>query len=329
MAAISPQRDACFRAHPSPGSIFRPGSIQSPIRFPFCRPRFLPGCRNSGQLKELEQTAARRYGVPPGAKVIAAAGTQALIQLLPQLHQAKSIGILGFTYGEYEQVWHEVGLTPKVVEDLDALSACDLAVIVNPNNPDGRLTRAEDLSALAHHLARKGGLLVVDEAFMDLLPQSQSLIPILPEAGALVLRSFGKTYGLPGMRLGFAVTGAALAERLRGLLGPWAVSGPAIEIGRSALADDAWLNSMAGRLMRRGAIIEEAMTLCGAEVIGGAPLFRLFTHSEAEKLFERFGRDGVLLRRFPERPEWLRAGLVADAFEERFKAIAARIRLLA
>ena len=277
------------------------------------------------RLKELEASAAHRYRAPPGAEIVAAPGTQALIQLLPQLHKAKNVGILGFTYGEYEQVWRAAELAPRVVEDLDGLSACDLAIIVNPNNPDGRLVPAEDLAVLAHHLACRGGLLVVDEAFIDLLPRGRSLVPILPEEGAMVLRSFGKTYGLPGVRLGFAVTGAALAERLRKLLGPWAVSGPAIEIGRTALADDAWLNSTAERLPRRGAMVEEAMRLCGAEVVGGTPLFRLFAHREAEKLFALFGREGVLLRHFPERPNWLRAGLVADAYEERFKATAAML----
>ncbi len=282
------------------------------------------------RLEELEASAARRYGAPPGAKIVAAPGTQALIQLLPQLHKAKSVGIrsvgiLGFTYGEYERVWRAAGLAARVVEDLDGLSACDLAIIANPNNPDGRLVPAEDLAALAHHFACKGGLLVIDEAFMDLLPLSQSLVPVLPERGALVLRSFGKTYGLPGVRLGFAVTGATLAERLRLSLGPWAVSGPAIEIGRAALADDAWFNSIAQRLPRRGAIIEKALRQCGAEVVGSTPLFRLFAHAEAERLFAAFGREGVLLRRFPARPNWLRAGLVADVFEERFKAIAAML----
>ncbi len=215
-------------------------------------------------LKNLEQAAARRYGAKAGTEIVAAPGTQALIQLLPQLlpqlHKPQRIGILGFTYGEYGQVWRAAGLVPEVVEDLDALARCDLAIIVNPNNPDGRLLPAADLSALAIHLAHKGGLLVVDEAFMDLLPQDKSLVPILPEAGALVLRSFGKTYGLAGLRLGFAIAGIALAERLRALLGPWAVSGPAIAIGQTALEDTAWLDALRPRLARRSDGIEAVLT---------------------------------------------------------------------
>src|SRR6185437_4924599 len=155
---------------------------------------------DADRLATLERTAALRYRVAPEAAIVAAPGTQALIQLLPRLSPAKSVGILGFTYGEYERVWRAAGVSVKVAEDLDGLRACDIAIVVNPNNPDGRLVPATELSALARQLARRGGLLIVDEAFMDPLPQQQSLVPVLPAAGALVLRSFGKTYGLPGLR---------------------------------------------------------------------------------------------------------------------------------
>lgn len=280
---------------------------------------------DADRLAALERTAALRYRVAPEAAIVAAPGTQALIQLLPRLHPAKSIGILGFTYGEYERVWREAGVSAHIVEDLDGLSAREIVIVVNPNNPDGRLVPVVDLAALARQLARKGGLLIVDEAFMDPLPQQQSLAPIMPADGALVLRSFGKTYGLPGLRLGFAVAGATLAAKLRAMLGPWAVAGPAIEIGSTALADDVWLAGLSDRLANRSAIVEECLVRCGAKKIGGTSLFQLFAHPQAEKLFQRFGREGVLLRRFPERPEWLRAGCVAEADVARLQAAAERV----
>ncbi len=314
-----------FPDAPEPWIDLSTGINPLPYPIPSLSPELFTRLPGREQLNALEAAAACRYGARRGAEVVAAPGTQALIQLLPRLHKARSVGILGFTYGEYERVWQEAGLVPHMVENLDALSACDLVIIVNPNNPDGRLVGVEDLAALAHHLARKGGLLVVDEAFMDLLPEGQSLVPILPEHGAMVLRSFGKTYGLAGVRLGFAVTGATLAERLRAALGPWAVSGPALAVGRAALADDIWLESLPQRLARGAAIAEEALALCGVEKVGGTPLFQLFVHRGAETLFQRFGREGVLLRRFPARSDWLRVGLVAEVFEERFLTIAKRI----
>ncbi len=274
-----------------------------------------------GHLRELETVAAARYRAPQHAVVVAAPGTQAIIQLLPRLHRARTVGILGFTYSEYERVWSEAGVIAREVDSFDALAGCDVAVVVNPNNPDGRLIEPNRLLALADHLAERGGLLIVDEAFMDVLPAGNSLVPLLPRSGAVVLRSFGKTYGLAGVRLGFAITNSLIAAALRTALGPWAVSGPAIEIGRVALGDEAWLAHAIENLSRRAAGIDGAFKRSGARLVGGTPLFRLVSHPQAEKLFHCLGREGVLVRHFPTRPGWLRAGLPADdASEQRFNA---------
>ena len=139
-----------------------------------------------------------------------------------------------------------MGWQVETVDAPGALAGADLAVVVNPNNPDGRRHRPDDLAALAADVA----LLVVDESFADPEPDV-SLLPRLghDSANLVVLRSFGKFYGLAGVRLGFAVTGAALAERFRALAGPWAVSGPAIASGRAALADRAWQEATTRRLV--------------------------------------------------------------------------------
>lgn len=269
-----------------------------------------------GAVRRLEQVAAARYGAPADAQVVAAPGTQALIQLLPRLHGAGTVGILGFTYGEYDRVWRQAGVAPRRVDTVEALQACDIAVLVNPNNPDGRLVPPDRLAALARHQAGKGGLLVVDEAFMDVLPAGGSLVPCLPAKAALVLRSFGKTYGLAGVRLGFAVTNAALAARLRALLGPWALSGPAIRIGSLALADGAWLSRTVEWLAAEATTLDSILQRHGLDLVGGTPLFRLVAHPQAAALFRHLGSQGVLLRQFSAHPEWLRCGLPADIAAE-------------
>jgi cobalamin biosynthetic protein CobC len=105
------------------------------------------------------------------------------------------------------------------------------------------------LLALADRLAsRPGGLLLVDEAFADLEDDDLSVADALPHPALIVLRSFGKTYGLAGLRLGFALASPARATAIRVALGPWAVSGPAIAVGREALADRAWLTRAQTRL---------------------------------------------------------------------------------
>ncbi|HEY1735502.1 MAG TPA: threonine-phosphate decarboxylase CobD [Methylovirgula sp.] len=314
-----------FPGAPEPWIDLSTGVNPEPYPFSPLAPEVFTRLPEPETRENLEALAAQRYDAPSGAAIVAAPGTQAIIQLLPRLSAAKRVGILGFTYAEYAEVFRAEGMLSETVHDLDGLRAFDVAIVVNPNNPDGRFVPPDDLASLAHHLARKGGLLVVDEAFVDLLPPDASVVPVLPQAGALVLRSFGKTYGLPGVRLGFAVTNKNLGVRVRRLLGPWPISGPAIAIGQAALQDEAWVRSLPQRLAPRAAKVEAAMTLCGARKIGGTPLFQLFEYEKAQRLLAAFGEEGVLLRRFPERPHWLRAGLVAPAFEERLLETATRI----
>ncbi len=115
------------------------------------------------------------------------------------------MAILGFTYAEHEHVWAASGAEVKSFENLDDLAAADVAIIVNPNNPDGRLVNVASLLALARKMAAQGKTVIVDEAFIDFLPPEASLAPHLPAPGLIVLRSFGKTFGLAGLRLGFAL----------------------------------------------------------------------------------------------------------------------------
>ena len=265
-----------------------------------------------GALAALEAVAARRYGLPAGAGIVAAPGTQALIQLLPRLFGWRRVGILGFTYGEYERVWRQAGAAVTIAATPEMLEASDLAVVVNPNNPDGRLLHPQRLAALAAMLASRGGGLVVDEAFMDVMPPGHSLMPLLPMPGVLVLRSFGKAYGLAGVRLGFAAGDAALVAAIRAALGPWAVPGPAIEIGRAALAGDEWLPASRARLIARAAELDGVFTAHGAALTGATPLFRLYAHPQANEIFMHLGRQGILVRHFPAKPEWLRVGIPAE-----------------
>jgi cobalamin biosynthesis protein CobC len=262
-------------------------------------------------LMRLLAAAASAYGAREMQQIVAAPGTQALIQWLPKLFPARRVAILGFGYQEYPALWRAAGAEVFVTNDVADLTSqgVDVAIVVNPNNPDGHLVDPLTLAEIATLLARRGGLLIVDEAFMDLMRPDASLIPQLPQHGALVLRSFGKAYGLAGIRLGFAITGFDLAEKLRMALGPWAVSGPAIEIGAATLADKEWLASAAERLAQQTARLDALLLSAGFSILGGTPLFRLARHQYAAQWFQKFGRHGILTRPFPERPDWLRFGV--------------------
>ncbi len=260
-------------------------------------------------LAALEAAAAHRYGAA-SSQTIAAPGSQMIIQLLARLRPERRVGVLGFSYGGHEQAWRAAGADVETVKAVADLAAFDVAIIVNPNNPDGRLVDLEAIVALHGEMAPQGGVLAVDEAFMD-LAQGRSLAPVLPSSRTIVLRSFGKAYGLAGLRLGFAIASPDIAAPLRAALGSWPVSGAAIAIGRAALADGLWLDRMRIRLERDAARLDRLLGRAGFEALGGTPLFRLVRHDRARHLFANLMRRAILVRPFAAFPDRLRFGLPA------------------
>ncbi|RXT53851.1 threonine-phosphate decarboxylase [Bosea sp. Tri-44] len=253
--------------------------------------------------------ARKAYRIRPESGLVAAPGTQILIELLPRLVPAAKVAVLGPTYGEHAPAWRKAGATMREIVDLTEIGDADVVVLVNPNNPDGRIVPTQTLVELAGALAARGGLLVVDEAFADFAPEV-SLLPILPE-GTLVLRSFGKAYGLAGLRLGFAVGEARFTDALQTMLGPWAVAGPALHVGAVALGDAAWLSTTAGTRAADSRRLDALLAPHG-RVVGGTVLYRLLETPRAASLFERLGQAGIYVRRFQHDPSRLRFGLPGD-----------------
>jgi cobalamin biosynthesis protein CobC len=142
-----------------------------------------------------------------------------------------------------------------------------------------------------------------------------------------VLRSFGKAYGLPGLRLGFALCAPAHAARLRATQGPWSVSGPALAAAAIALQDAAWLHEARGFAAQSARRLDALLSAAGFGVVGGSSLFRLVESVHAARSFARLCSAGILTRRFDELPNWLRFGLPAGPrdFGRLAKALGVRI----
>ncbi|MGA8170451.1 MAG: threonine-phosphate decarboxylase CobD [Methylocystis sp.] len=281
----------------------------------------LPG---ENALASLEAAAAKAYRAPKRTEVVAGAGTQAFIQLLPNLFPARCVATLGFTYAEHAASWRPRGAVVSRAATLDDLAKMDVGVVVNPNNPDGRTVAPERLAELARAMAARGGVLIVDEAFVDFTPAT-SVAP-MARGNLVVLRSFGKAYGLPGLRLGFALCEPAVAVELRAALGPWSVSGPALAIGVAALADEAWLARSAVLAAVSARRLDALLVGAGFSIVGGTSLFRLAQHAEASSWFERLGSAGILTRRFAEQKTWLRFGLPAESGDWARLAVALGLR---
>lgn len=267
------------------------------------------------RVRELNALAAAAYGAPSALNIAAAPGTQILLPRVASLVPPGSALVLGPTYAEHARAAAIAGHTVAEVSDLGDLVDADLAVIVNPNNPDGRVVERERLLNLAGALHSKGGLLVVDEAFMDVGPRENSVAGDAGQGGLVVLKSFGKFFGLAGLRLGFAIAAEPVAQRLEAELGPWAVAGPALEYGVRALDDHAWQDEMRERLRSEAARLDALLQHFHMPVTGGTPLFRYIEIADAAELFAWLGVHGILIRNFSWSATALRLGLPGSEAE--------------
>ncbi len=263
-------------------------------------------------IRELKEAAAAAYGARDPDLVAAAPGTQILISSLPRILSAERVAILSPTYAEFAAVWEAADAAVVEGADTDVLEEGDVAILCNPNNPDGRMMEPAFLQDLQARRMHSGGRLIVDEAFAEFSEAELSVVPAMPQPGLMVLRSFGKAYGLAGMRLGFLIAEPDVVRQVEDALGPWPVSGIAIHVAIAALRDDAWREETAERLAKVVERLDSLLSAHGLEAVGGTSLFRLVRHDNAPIIAAVLGRAGMLVRDFPERSDWLRFGLPPD-----------------
>lgn len=281
--------------------------------YPFAEPsqRSWQALPTRREMTALTDAARAGYGATGPLAVLA--GAQGAIQLLPSLRPPGVMRILGPSYNEYGAVFGRAGWTVQVVSDPGELAGADIAIVVNPNNPDGRLVPAEQILSLV----ARTGFLVVDESFMDMTPQ-HSVAGQAGMDGLLVLKSFGKFFGLAGLRLGFALGEESLCRRIRDHAGPWPVSGPAVEIGTAALRDDGWIRGMRRTLAGISAALAESIPWHHA---GGTDLFRLHDVGNAARVQAALAQGRIWTRRFPWSDRLLRIGCPAMAELERVQHV--------
>jgi cobalamin biosynthetic protein CobC len=256
-------------------------------------------------------------------------GTQSVIQLLPRLvAPGRRIAIFGPTYGEYARAFVNAGFTVDEISEPSQLTPeHGLAVLVNPNNPTGRAFLPVDIVEMAQRMKANGGLLLVDEAFGDTEP----LLSVAAQAAShdtlIVFRSFGKFFGLAGLRLGFVISGEPVLSAFQEWLGPWAVSGPALVVAARLMGGDT--QPVQTMILERKQGLDAVLVHAGLKIIGGTPLFTLIDHERASELHDHLCREQILTRKFSYAPSWLRIGLAPDAASDTRLADALRCAHLA
>ncbi len=236
---------------------------------------------------KLNAAARRFWTIPTSAAILAAPGASALIARIPSALPPGPVHIPGPTYNEHARAFAALGWT--------LTDSAQTRVIVHPNNPDGRQWTATDLAPTT----------IIDESFCDVTPDA-SLIAQATRPGTIILKSFGKFWGLAGLRLGFAIGDPTLIAKLAQSIGPWAVSGPALEIGTRALNDQPWATQTRTRLIADAARLDALVNL---PVVGGTTLFRLYDTPDAQALQTRLARHHIWTRIFPYSSRWVRFGL--------------------
>lgn len=256
----------------------------------------------------LIEAAQDYYGAPAALPI---AGSQAAILNLPRLRTNRlSVGVLAPSYAEHALRWRQAGhdvtlLTPDHCEQ--ASDTLDVLVLVNPNNPTGRRFAREDLLRWHTRLASRGGWLVVDEAFIDTTPQD-SLAALSARAGLIVLRSFGKFFGMAGARIGFVLASKPLLADLAEQLGPWTLAGPSRAMAMQALRDRTWQSMTRQRLQTDAARLAQLLSTCALPPAGGCELFQWVVTAQAARIHDALARGGLLTRLF-DSPTSLRFGL--------------------
>jgi cobalamin biosynthesis protein CobC len=255
----------------------------------------------------LHAAARAYYGC---THLLACAGSQAPLQLLPSLRAPCRVAMPLTMYQEHAHAWqragHQVQFFDQMPDDL-LLQNTDVLLVCNPNNPTGYLYPTDTLLDWHAQLAAHGGWLVVDEAFMDTTPQ-HSLACHSGQEGLWILRSLGKFFGLAGLRVGFLLGEPQALTQVESLLGPWTITGPSQFIASQALADHHWQQQMREYLPTQAAQLAQLLSQHGLTPTGGTDLFQYVPHPASRMLQQALAEQGVWTRYFAA-PQALRFGL--------------------
>ena len=267
------------------------------------------------QLDTCLAAARRAYEVPEKLGIMAGAGTQSLLQFIPSLLPCGGIVWIDEpTYNEHRPAWEAAG--HQVITGDTNLGKAQSAVIVAPNNPTGKFVH-DAIMATAKQTAATGGIMLIDGAFAMPAAADPAASDLL---GALVafphvvhIRSFGKFFGMAGLRLGFAIGAAVHMDQLQRCVGPWAVSSVALDIGNTALNDTVWQAQHSQFLRQQTEQLQMVLTRANLKILGGTTLFQTIQSSRANHLHDHLAKAAIWTRKFSQMPDLLRFGVPANA----------------
>ena len=263
------------------------------------------------------------------SQLVVTNGSQAIIKALPELNSQRDIASQDVYlpergYKEHAQAWKVAGFTlhlyQEALPEVTELKPNSVVVIINPNNPTGQFFDRAIISQYHKKVKQLNGLLVIDEAFIDVMPDGQSYCNEVgtEEDQVIVLRSFGKFFGLAGIRIGFLIASEYWCQKFKELLGPWQVNGPAQIIAEKALSDTVWHKDQCVKLhalrVQQEALLWQTFSDKLVSAIEGCDLFLTLSFHQADnakKLYHLLCKQGVYCRLADEQ-DTLRFGIALD-----------------
>lgn len=173
----------------------------------------------------------------------------------------------------------------------------DMVFLCQPNNPTGQLASPALVEQLLHRCEVCGAVLVVDECFLDFLPEGDALSAkrLLHSPNLVILKAFTKLYGMAGVRLGYCIcSDEARLARMQAAGQPWAVSGLAQAAGIAALDETDYVSRVRALIAAQRPLLANGLRALGLRVIEGRANYLLF--QAPETLGDALKRKGAVVR---------------------------------
>jgi len=260
---------------------------------------------------DLRKAIARYFGIK-AEQIVCGNGSSGLIHLIPRVFRPGKVLVPVPTFTEYAAAVEDAGgeVVPLVLNEKDgfrvdpvelafALKGVEMAFLCNPNNPTGRLIPKQEMEEIVEYAVRNNVRLVVDEAFMD-FNDSDSIIKKAVQTSHLVcIRSFAEFFGMPGLRIGYAVSDETTIAAIRKGQEPWTVSLPAERAAIAALND--WSHSKKTRRLNekeRDRLLSALRLMPGVEPFQPSAdfIFIKIKSIDATALTDQLGFRGLLVR---------------------------------
>ena len=281
---------------------------------------YLPSCEQVGELMSI---AKEYYNLHHEIKICAYQGAQGIINIIPNLVDKKiydTIQILTPTYTEHYRVWNHYGFKIRLVTNLETdLDPSIPFVLVNPNNPDGKILQPKYLEDLWKKIKKANGLLILDESFMDGTPDMSFKFDRHRD-NVIVIRSFGKFFGLPGLRLGFVYGDNHYINKVSSLVGPWPISSSSLLIARKAMLDTVWISATITDLKMKSTVLSNFLRDQKMKMVGDCYFFKTIEVDSASQIHKELANHGIWTRIFNYNQKWLRIGLTKNKFEFEYLA---------